>query len=102
MKETNTWPDPSTYMMLTAPAAATTAKRIEEDNKTDLYISPPIETPFTINQLYAILHATGPLITEFPVPVQVLIDISCPCTVISTELCNHLGLHQYPLPTREN
>ena len=105
MKDTNTWPDPATYTILTAPAgpmAAATAKREERDNETDSYIPPPTDMPFTVNQLYTTLHTTGPLITEFPIHVQALMDIGCPYTVISAELCNCLGLCQYLLPTTEN
>ena len=105
MKDTNTWPDPATYMMLTAPmgpTASAVAKWEERDNETDSYIPPPTDIPFTMNQLYTTLHTTGPLITEFPIPVQALMDIGCPCTVISEEFCDHLRLHQYPLPTAEN
>ena len=58
------------------PVASTTTKGEEKDNKTDLYIPSPPNIPFTMNQLYTTLHATGPLITEFPIPVQALMDIS--------------------------
>ena len=98
----NTWPDAASYMMLTALSRAA-AQEIAKDDETDLYIPPPtVNPPFSIPQLYTTLQATGPLITEFPIPVQALMDIGCPCTVISSELCNRLGLHRYPLPKREN
>src|SRR6202789_3380423 len=74
----------------------------EEDNETDTYIPPPPNIPFTVNHLYATLNATGPLITEFPIPVQALMDSGSPCTVISAEFCDRLGLRRYPLPKREN
>ena len=102
MKETNTWPDPATYKTLMAPTASTATKGEEKDNETDSYVPSPPDIPFTINQLYTTLHATGPLITEFPIPVQALMDIGFPCTVISAELCDRLGLRRYPLPTSEN
>jgi hypothetical protein len=87
MRDTNTWPDPATYMTLMAPAASATTRGEEKDDETDSYIPPP-DIPFTVNQLYITLHATGPLITKFPIPVQALMDIGCPCTVISAELCD--------------
>ena len=110
MNKTNSWPDPATYVTLKAPAglriattmAPTVDKGEEEDNETDTYVPPPPNIPFTVNHLYATLNATGPLITEFPIPVQVLMDRGSPCTVISAEFCDCLGLHQYPLPKEEN
>ena len=99
MKDTNTWPDPATYVTLTASAAT---KGEEKDDETDSYIPSPPNILFTMNQLYTTLHAMGPHIMEFPIPVQALMDIGCPCTVINAELCNRLGLHRYPLPTSEN
>ena len=102
MKDTNTWPDPSTYVTLTVLKAAAMIREIGRDNETDLYVPPPIDAPFTVNQLYVNLFTTGPLITEFPIPIQALMDIGSPCTVISSELCNCLSLHWYPLPIKEN
>jgi hypothetical protein len=102
MKDTNTWPDPATYTTLMAPMASAVAKGEGKDNETDLYVTSPPDIPFTINQLYTTLHATGPLITEFPIPIQALMDIGCPCTVISAELCDCLGLCWYLLPTSKN
>jgi RNase H-like domain found in reverse transcriptase/Reverse transcriptase (RNA-dependent DNA polymerase)/Integrase zinc binding domain len=102
MKDTNTWPDPATYVTLTAPAASTITKGEEKDNETDSYVPSPPDIPFTVNQLYTTLHTTGPRITEFPVPVQALMDIGCPSTVISEALCDRLGLRRYPLPKSEN
>ena len=98
MKNTNTWPDPATYVTLMAPAASAATKGEEKDDKTDLYIPSPPNIPFTVNQLYTTLHATGPHITEFPIPVQALMDIGCPCTVINAELCDCFRLCQYLLP----
>jgi hypothetical protein len=110
MNETNPWLDPATYMTLTAPAsshsttsvATTMDKGKEEDNKTDSYIPPPPEIPFTVDHLHATLHAMGPLIAEFPIPTPTLMDIGSPCTVINSDLCDCLGLHCYPLPKKEN
>ena len=102
MKDTNTWPDPATYVTLVAPAASATTKGEEKDDETVSYVPSPPNIPFTVNQLYTTLHATGPCIMEFPIPVQALMDISCPCTVINAELCNCLGLCWYLLPTSEN
>ena len=102
MKDTNTWPDPATYVTLMAPTASATTKGEEKDDETDLYVPSPPNILFTVNQLYTTLHAMGPHITEFPIPVQALMDIGCPCTVINAELCDRLGLHRYPLPTSEN
>jgi hypothetical protein len=91
MVATNSWPNPDTYVMLTAPVAAA-AQDYAEDNETDSYVPPAVELPFTVPHLYAPLSLTGPLITEFPIPTKALIDIGCPCTVISQELCESLGL----------
>ena len=102
MKDTNTWLDPATYVMLMAPAASAATKGEEKDDETDSYVPFPPNILFTVNQLYTTLHARGPHIMEFPIPVQALMDIGCPCTVINAELCNHLGLHQYLLPMSEN
>ena len=85
-----------------APAASATTKGEEKDDETDLYVPSPPNIPFTVNQLYTTLHATGPRITEFPIPVQALMDIGCPCTVINAELCDRLGLRRYLLPMSEN
>ena len=74
----------------------------EEDNKTNSYVPPPVDVPFSVPHLYPTLYATGPLITEFPIQIHPLMDIGCPCTVISLELCEQLGLRRYPLPTKEN
>ena len=92
MKDMNTWPDPATYVTLMALTAAVAMGGQEMDNETDLYVPPPVDVPFTVNQLYMTLYATGPLITEFPIPIQTLMDISSPCTVISSELCDCLSL----------
>ena len=102
MKDTNTWPDPTTYMTLMAPAASAITKGEEKDDKTNSYVPSPPDIPFTVNQLYTTLHTTGPCIAKFPIPIQALMDISCPCTVINAELCNHLRLCWYSLPTSEN
>ena len=102
IKDTNMWPDTATYMTLTAPAASATTKGEEKDDETDSSVLSPPNIPFTMNQLYTTLHATGPHITEFPIPIQALMDISCPCTVINAELWDCLTLHRYPLPTSEN
>ena len=101
MKATNTWPDAAHYIPLMAPqpAAATQAQIV--DDKADSYVPPSIDIPFTVPQMYTTLYATGPLITKFPVSVQVLIDVGCHCTVISSKLCDQLSLRQYPLPSRE-
>jgi hypothetical protein len=98
MKETNIWLDVAHYIPLMAPQPAAATQAQIMDDKTNLYVPPSINISFTIPQLYTTLYATGPLITEFPVSVQVLIDVGCHCTVISSELCDQLGLRQYPLP----
>jgi hypothetical protein len=72
------------------------------DNETDSYIPPTTEVPFTVPHLHAPLSITGPLITGFPLPVRALMDIGCPYTVISLELCETLGLRRYKLPKRED
>ena len=74
------------YVTLMALMATTTMGGQEMDNETDSYVPPPVNGPFTVNQLYTTLYATGPLITEFPIPMQTLMDIGSPCTVISSEL----------------
>jgi hypothetical protein len=68
MNDTNSWPDPTTYVTLKAPmglhVATITApamnKGEEKDNETDMYVPPPPNIPFTVNHLYATLNATGP------------------------------------------
>ena len=102
MKETNSWPDPATYVTLTTPTAGAVTNGEDVDNETDLYVPPSIDPPFSVPQLYTTLYATGPSITDFPIPVQALMDIGCPCTVISSELCDLLGLRRYRLPPKEN
>ena len=71
----------TSYVTLSALSSATMQEK-EKDNKTDLYVPPSVDPPFNIPQLYTTLHAIGPLITKFPIAVQALIDIGCPCTVI--------------------
>jgi hypothetical protein len=100
MVATNSWPNPDTYVTLTTPIAA--AAQDAEDNETDLYVPPAVELPFTVPHLYTPLSLTGPLITKFSIPTKALIDIGSPCTVISQELCESLGLRCYKLPAREN
>ena len=100
MVATNSWPNLDTYVTLTVPIA--TAAQDAEDNETDLYVPPAVELPFTVPHLYAPLTLTGPLITKCPIPTKALIDVGCPCTVISQELCESLGLRHYKLPAREN
>lgn len=100
MVATNSWPNPDTYVTLTAPVAA--AAQDAEDVETDSYVPPAVELPFTVPHLYAPLSLMGPLITEFPISTKALIDVGCPCTVISQELCESLGLRRYKLPAREN
>ena len=92
MKETNSCPDPATYVTLTTPTAGAVTNGEGVDNETDLYVPPSINPPFSVPQLYTTLYATGPSITDFPIPVQALMDIGCPCTVISSELHDLLGL----------
>jgi hypothetical protein len=110
MKATNSWPDVNTYVTLTpdmtlATTPWATAAYIEQepqDDETDLYVPHSTEAPFTVPHLYASFSITGPLISEFPIQTQALIDIGCPSTVISSELVEHLGLRQYPLPPSED
>ena len=92
MKEMNSWPDPATYITLTALTTGAVTKGEDVDNETDSYVPPSIDPPFSIPQLFTTLYATGPSITDFPIPVQALMDIGCPCTMISSELCNLLSL----------
>ena len=101
MKADNTWPNAENYTTLTAPATSAATEEME-DNKTDLYVPPPIDVPFSVSHLFPTLYATGPLITKFPIKIHPLMDIGCPCTVISLELCKQLGLQHYPLPAKEN
>ena len=61
-----------------------------------------IDVPFSVSHLFPTLYATSPLITKFPIKIHPLMDISCPCTVISLELCKQLGLWHYPLPEKES
>jgi hypothetical protein len=98
MKADNTWPNATTYVMLTAPPPSTATQANMKDVDTDLYVPPP----FTVPQLYTTLYSIGPLVTEFPTAIQALLDVGCPSTVISLELCKLLGLWRYPLPSEEN
>ena len=102
MITTNSWPDPTTYVMLTALLVAAGAQGHDEDNETNSYVPPVTEVPFTIPHLYTSLSITSPLITRFPITIQALMDIGCPCTVISLKLCETLGLWRYKLPKRED
>ena len=101
MKANNTWPDAETYVTLTAPGTTAVVKENKDDD-TDSYVPSPVDVPFIVPHLFATLYATGPLITEFPVKIRPLMDIGCPCTVISLELTERLGLRRYPLPSRED
>ena len=76
MKANNTWPNANTYVTLTA-LATNAAMEDTRDNKTDSYVSPPVDVPFNVPQLYATLYATGPLITQFPIAIRTLLDIGC-------------------------
>jgi hypothetical protein len=98
MKADNTWPDAATYVTLTAPPPNAATQGNAKDDDTDSYVPPP----FTVAQLYTTLYASGPLVTEFPIAVQGLMDIGCSSTVISLALCELLGLRRYPLPSVEN
>jgi hypothetical protein len=93
MKADNTWPDAKIYITLTAPATSAMTEE-NEDNENDSYVPPPVDIPFSVSHLYPTLYATGPLrlITEFPIQIHPLMDIGCPCTVISLELCKQLGI----------
>ena len=91
MKTENTWPDAENYVTLTALATSALEKK-NKDNKTDSYVPPPAEVPFSISHLYPMLYVTGPLITEFPIKIHPLMDISSPSIVISLKLCEQLGL----------
>ena len=73
-------------MTLVAPKVTAAVREMDEDNETDSYVPPLINIPFTVHQLYVNLFTTGPLITEFPIPIQALMDIGSPCTLISAEL----------------
>ena len=89
------------YVTLTVPATSALEKE-NKDNKTDLYIPPPAEVPFSISHLYPTLYVIGPLITKFPIQIHPLMDIGSPSTVISLKLCEKLSLRHYPLPAKEN
>jgi hypothetical protein len=102
MTTADTWPDAATYVPLTAPPVAAAIQGHNEDNETDLYIPPTPEIPFTIPHIFSPLSVTGPLITGFPINVRALMDVGCPCTVISLKLCEILGLRRYKLPKRED
>lgn len=113
MTTTNTWPDAENYTPLTLkkalaskpqtstsslhlPAAAVISSQTEAyDDETDSYVD---LSSFTVPHLVATLDAFGPNISEFPQPVPALLDIGCPSIVISSNLVDELGLHQYPLP----
>ena len=43
MKEMNSWPDPATYIMLTAPTAGAVTKGEDVDNETNSYVPPSID-----------------------------------------------------------
>jgi hypothetical protein len=102
MTVSNTWPDPDTYVTLKAPPVAGAVQGHDEDNETDLYVPPAAEILFTMPHLFTSLSVTGPLLTEFPTTIRALIDVGCPCTVISQELCESIGLRRYKLPARED
>ena len=114
LKASGTWPDPATYTTLTAdmaqaaklgatspparlPVAATLHvgtghPTVDNWYDEDTYVPPTSEPPFTVPHMYAPVDTTGPLLSEFPLPVQALLDIGCPSTVISGQLANQLGL----------
>ena len=116
MTTNNTWPDAETYVPLTLemalaskqktgslssclPVAAAISSLPEAcDDKTDSYV----DSPLTVPHLIAMLDASGPNISEFPLPVRTLLDIGCPSTVISSALVDELRLRQYPLPPEED
>jgi hypothetical protein len=50
MVATNSWPNPDTYVTLTAPVAAAT-QDYAEDNETDSYVPPAVKLPFTVPHL---------------------------------------------------
>jgi hypothetical protein len=66
MKANNTWPNAETYVTLMAPATSAMTEE-NEDNKTNLYVPPPVDVPFSVSHLYPTLYATSPLITKFPI-----------------------------------
>jgi hypothetical protein len=117
MTANNTWPDAEMYVPLTLeialaskpqlgaslsrlPAAAVISSQVEaRDDETDSYMDP---SPLTVPHLVATLDAFGPNISEFPLSVPALLDISCPSTVISSALVKQLGLLWYPLPQMED
>ena len=90
MKADNTWLDAKTYITLMVLATSALEKG-NKDNETDSYIPAPAEVS-SISHLYPTLYATHPLITKFPIQIHPLMDIGSPCTVISLELCEQLGL----------
>ena len=91
MKADNAWPEAETYVTLTALATSVVTEE-NKDSETDSYVPPPVDVPFSMSHLLPTLYVTGPLITELPIKIHPLMDIGCPCTVISLELCECLGL----------
>ena len=92
MTTNNTWPDAETYVPLTlemalaskqktgssssrlSAAAAISSLPEARDDETDSYV----DSPLTVPHLIATLDASGPNISEFPLPVRTLLDIGCP------------------------
>lgn len=115
MTATNTWPDVETYVPLTLKMALaakpqttssthlTTVAAISQigaqDVDTDSYVD---TSPLTVPHVVATLDAFGPNISEFPLSIPALLDISCPSVVINSNLADKLGLHRYPLPPEED
>jgi hypothetical protein len=60
----------------------------ESDSDCDGYVLPPLTFP----HLYANITLSGPSVSEFPVPVCLLLDIGCSSIVISYQLLKQLGL----------
>ena len=110
MKANNSWPDVDSYHTLTLEMASAAAPKVTtayiegevQDDETDSYVTHSSEIPFTVPHLYVQLTTTGPHVSEFPIPIQALIDVGSPSTVISSELANKLGLRRYKLPLAED
>ena len=91
MKATNTWPDATSYVMLTALSRAAT-QDITKDDETDLYIPPPtVNPPFNIPQLYTTLEV-------FTIPHLICVDsMDCPRTKDGLFLTG--GPAKFPIPS---
>ena len=65
MKADNMWPNTENYTTLTVLATSATTEE-NEDNKTDLYVPPLADVPFSVPHLYPTLYALAPSSPDFP------------------------------------